>query len=104
MQEARIWRAHRTEVVAGVERRVVGPGEVQAVAQRDGPHGAPDDVVCRRRGQRRRHDEDGGQERGHGRCAERPHPTATAGVRLRWPNTRNEREEVKETAVCWGTK
>lgn len=41
-----------TEVVAGVERPVVRPGHVQVVAQRDGPHRAPDDVVCRHRGQR----------------------------------------------------
>jgi hypothetical protein len=56
-------------------------------------------------------EKDGGQERGHGRRAGRPHPgltpTAVCWVRLRWPTNeyaQRKRRQEKETAVCWGTK
>ncbi|KAL5683565.1 hypothetical protein ACJX0J_009950, partial [Zea mays] len=36
---------------------LVGPGHVQVIAQRDGPHRAPNDVVCRHRGLRHMDDQ-----------------------------------------------
>lgn len=57
-----------TEVVAGDERPVVGPGSVQAGPGRDGPDGAPHDVVGgedvrRRDGGGHEEEEEDGEER-----------------------------------------